>query len=136
MRKLAAALVLILTLVTLAHAAAPTLPWTTFSGEMVQAVVGSPQMGSCNGTEEQALFVAGFLDRKANAIFVMIYAPANNRIIFMYDPNPGDKNAPPTMIGFGHVDPAKHDEIPPLLWVPFDPDVHRDVCRMMFRSEA
>ena len=104
------------------------MPWTTFSGEMTQAAVGGARMISCPQGE---VFVVKF-KHKGGMYIMAASTTENGAIVFVYDPNPDDRDSPPTEIGFGHVDPAKPDVIPPLRWEPFSVEKHGSVCVDLF----
>lgn len=107
------------------------MPWERFSSdEMLHSAIGSGFV-QC-GLQQGEVFVAAF--RHRSAVYVMWFEPQSRKIVFLYDPNPNDKNALPTEIGFGHVDNDKHDTVPPLTWMPFDVRTHGNLCAVMFNS--
>lgn len=124
---------LALVCVTTAASAAPVLPWTTFSGPMVKAVVGSPQLGTC-GRPETELLVAAF--RHADVVFMMVFSPVTGRIAFFYDPTPEAQGDTFTYVGIGQIVPERHDEIPVLRWSAYDPRLHKDICNVMYPRES
>lgn len=109
-------------------------PWTTFSGDMAQAGQGNPRIIPCPQGE---VFVLKF--KHKNTMYIMAAAVESGAIVFVYDPDPDNRQAPPTEIGFGQVDmetPGKNDVIPPLRWEPFDPDKHGNPCILLFPESA
>lgn len=109
------------------------MPWTTFSGPMVKAVIGS-QQGSCGNNKP--VFMAVFQHEGANYIMFVRADEQATRVLFWYDPKPEDKDAAPTEATFAVTVPSdKHDEIPPLTWHAFS-DADRNPCASLFPADA
>lgn len=106
------------------------LPWTTFSGEMIQAFHGTPMFAPC--PEGQAV-VMRFTYKDAE--YVMLASQESPVIAFAYDANPTDIDAPYTEVGIGHMDPATPDVIPPLVWEPYA-EKHKNACQLLFPEQA
>jgi hypothetical protein len=91
--------------------AGPTLPWTTFSGMAKDA----------KGVQPTACGFMAVVSAEPTTAYVLLVNEAGTRIIIWYDPNFQKPDAPPVSAGYGVVDPANNDQIPPLSWIPFDP---------------
>ena len=104
----------------------PTLPWKTFS-ESVPDVVKAGT-GEC----DQGEFVAAYLLRDGK-LYLYFYAPDSNVLVMGYFSTQHDQQ--PITVGRGIVDPAKHDEIPSLVWEPYD-SIKHDVCTLLFPKSA
>jgi len=102
------------------------MPWTTFSGDMVQAHTGIPIRGMCmQGTVEILRF------RYKDAQYVLAMSESSPVVVFAYDPNPEDIDVPYTEVGIGRLDVGNTDVIPPLTWEPYA-EKHKNVCALLF----
>lgn len=128
--RLVVAALLVLAVATSSMAAAK-LPWKTFSEQAKDAV--SSDLGACGVDKEffTAYFVAG------DDAYRSFYGVSSNRyILLVYTGN--KDGAPPDRIGLGAVDPAKHDEIPPMEWITLEQAKVRypGVCDALYHGRA
>ena len=113
-RALMAAVALVLALSTsVAAVQGPTLPWKLFSEQAKDGVEANMTM--CGPQKEVlvARFVAG-----GDAYMSFWGVESGQYVILYYKGNVA--GAPPDAVGFGKVDPAKHDSIPTLRWLTLD----------------
>lgn len=119
---------------TIAEAA--PMPWKLFNEKAMLNAVIDTQMGMCPVSDAKAMpeevFIAGFKAENGD-IYIMVFAPSNNRIAFAYTP----AGAPgPTEIGTGVVNPKDNNTIPALHWQPFVEALHNHVCGVLFPKGA
>jgi hypothetical protein len=127
MRRIAA-FVCALTLASATIASAAPMPWKKFNEPAILKANKFANPGMCEGKE---ILLAGF--KTDTAVYVMAYSPLNNRILFVY----AKLDGLPLEIGFGTVDDGpKYNEIPPLAWQKFIPEIHSDVCTNLFPSTS
>ncbi len=113
--------------------AAP-MPWDTFSNgdrNMVKDTIRSDVQPCPAGEVYIAVAVVGEREHPS-ASYIMVYAPSTGIIVFAYDPNPNNLNAPPTELGVGKMDPEKSDVIPALTWHSYTGDPADHPCRLLF----
>lgn len=128
--RLAVAALLVLAVATSSMAAAK-LPWKTFSEQAKDGV--SADLGTCGADQEffTAYFVSG------DDAYRSFYGVSSNRYILLV--YVGNKDgAPPDRVGLGAVDPAKHDDIPPLEWITLEQAKVRypSLCDALYPNQA
>lgn len=117
--------------VTTGAVAGPTLPWKTFSEQAKDAV--NTDLGSCGPDAE--VFTVYFLS--GDNAYRSFYGVSSNRyVLLVYTGN--KEGAQPDAVGIGAVDPAKHDEIPPMEWITVEQAKVRypSLCDALFPEKA
>lgn len=104
----------------------PAVPWKLFNEPALLKAVVRSNSGRCNDHEIFHLVLRG-----PNAdSYAYIANMGTGQVIWIYDPKPSDAGSLPTWIGFSVVDPAKHNEIPPIRWERFNVEQHNYICAL------
>ena len=109
------------------------LPWKTFSEQAKDAVAAA--FASCPGGRE--VFVAYF--ERDGWLYQSFFATETGVYILVIYPAGARAGAMPIALGVGKVDmetPGAHDRLPELRWEPFNPEVHRNPCDILYPASA
>jgi len=115
----------------------PSVPYKTFSELADKAVDTDARLGACSSQAEDGEIILVFFKAPGQGgTYGYSYAQATGIIVFVYWPNE-EYAGPPDQIAVSAVAPAKHDEIPLLLWEPYRAEKHgTSPCDALFPEKA